>query len=116
MTLKTAFSIDSRCGTLLAPKPKTYPLNDIRELALGCYDNGEPHEPDEGMITLYFYELNRWHGGRRMFAYWLAADIKLELFEMISDYVNEKKIPLKITQYGGPKERFSFSLRRWLGN
>jgi len=86
----SVYSISHGFVGFLAPKPKTFSLDRIREIVLGRCN-------DESIVTLNIYETTHWwYEGRHMLAYWLAAGSKEELFRTISDFVDEQKIPLKL--------------------
>src|SRR5262249_38388959 len=83
--------IVSKAG-LLAPGPRRYPLDAIREIALGWYDYRGEHEsmPTLNLIRdapLGFSE-------RVMFGYWLAPPLKRQVFDAIKAFCPGQPHPI----------------------
>jgi hypothetical protein len=78
-----------------------FPLDSIVEVACG-YLPGLGSDGGESFITLNVIRSGGILGSkpRHMFGYWLAPDLKVQLFEIIEEFVKKNQIPLKMTRYG----------------
>ena len=83
----------------LARKPKTIPLDTIIELGCGWYSDSEGKETG---ITLNIIQSVGILGGkkRHLLGYWLATELKVQVFETIEEFVKRNQIPLKMIRYG----------------
>ena len=102
---------------LLAPRPRSFPLSKIREVAVEYPNRPASSEEHEAIVTLNIYH-TLWFGPRHMFGYWLAPDVKQKVLETITDFVKAQNIPLRVRQYGSPRQKllldWRFSLRSLL--
>lgn len=83
----------------LARKPKFVPVEHIKEVALGIYNDGSDHE---SMITLNIKikrEYSAMRNRRVIIGYWLHPELKQEIFQQMSDFITKNNIPIMITQY-----------------
>jgi hypothetical protein len=88
-------------GTIgfLARKPKTMPLDTIVELGCGQYSDSEGKESN---VTLSIMQSVGFLGGkkRHLVGFWLAPELKNEIFESIENFVKRNQIPLRMVRYG----------------
>jgi hypothetical protein len=96
----SSFAVTYGSSGFLAPKPRRYPMRAIIEIGCGrCHRTGG--EQPEFNITLNIWLLSETLAlpKRRMFGYWLAPELKVQVFETIEEFVARNQIPLKLTRY-----------------
>src|SRR5712692_4332044 len=82
----------------LARKPKILPMRSV-ELSCGFITESDG---TESMITLNVFQSWGSLGGKRrhMIGYWLATELKVQVFETIEEFVKRNQVPLKVSRYG----------------
>jgi hypothetical protein len=79
---------------------KNLPLDTIIEVACGLYPRGS--DGGEPLMTLNVIQSGGFLGSirRHLFGYWLAPELKAQVFETIEEFVRKNQIPLKMIRYG----------------
>ena len=73
--------------------PKSFALADVEQLAFGWKYAGEQESPAALSIVR---KPDKWYQQRRyFFGYWLARDLKEQLFAVIEEFVRRNQVPLK---------------------
>ncbi len=85
---------------LLAPGPRTFPLDDGLTFALGWYDDGTGGDSHESMVTLAVVRPGRFGRRRHLLGYWLAPAVKRAAFERVRAFAAERGIPLRTAVFG----------------
>ena len=89
------------CTGTWAPKPRSWPLHKIREIALGWYHDG--WSVDTG-VSLWIVREEAGISWKIGFADLLIDDLKRDVFEKIRMFVEANNLPLKLTVFGNPDE------------
>ncbi len=88
---------------MLAPRPHTYSLDSINEIALGWYEYGGEREsmPSLNIVRRLSFGFLQ----RTMFGYWLSPSLKQQVFNKVAAFIAEKRLPLEVAVYGNLRKK-----------